>query len=567
MLVLTGLPLGAPSAEALPSTWLNQDWSDDGQFGCTLARDGDGRWRDDGSWYRVDASRAEGDNQDSRLITDVIDVGTAGFRLRFDFDYDGDNDGTVDVGQIIIVKVFSSGFTSCATNEQCQSDASELADSDSIIWCRFDNAFGFGTAIDVPASKASGTIRLMFRYYNDAFRGWDSGYWRVRNINIEAAPPADTQPPTTTISTAADPTCDPNWSSDPATVTLSAVDHPASGASGVASTYYRVDGGTTQTYSGAFQVSGDGVHTVEYWSTDNAGNQESHQTETIRIDSTAPTSTITVGQPQWTSDHLYVSGATPFTIASDDGAGSGVAAVEYRINGGAWTPYGGAFTLTGPDGPYVVEARATDVACHEEDPPAGVDVFLDNTPPTVRIVEPVAVADPTDPTSTDEAIADACGAAASDTVCGSVPGTDAIAPQDATGATAAAADAAAAADGACRVALAAGACAATTGAVATAAQEAADEPEDPDAPDGTTAVTGATTIVAEIEDPPDGGGANGVAYAEFYLDGILRHTDTTAPYEWNWDASQESPGNHQLRVVGYDRVQNQGDQTLVVAVI
>ncbi len=566
MLLLTTMPLGAPGVEALPTEWLNQDWSNDGQFGCTISRDGDGRWYDNSGWYRADASRTEGDNHDSRLITDVIDVGSDGFQLSFDHDYLGDNDGTIDVGQIIVIKVFNSGFTSCSVNERCDSDASELADSDSVIWCRFDNSFGFGTTIDVPASKASGTIRLMFRYYNDAFRGWDSGYWKIKNINVEAAPGQDTEPPTTTIQVDADPTCDADWVEDPATVTLSAVDNPASGASGVADTFYRVDGGATRTYSGPFQVTGDGVHTVEYWSTDNAGNEEAHQTETIRIDSLAPTSQIDVGTPQWTSDHLYVSSATPFTVSSDDD-GSGVASIEYRINGGDWTAYAGAFMLDGPDGEYTVEARATDVACHDEEPPASIDVFLDNTEPTVHIVEPIAVADPTDPPNPDETIDETCSGAFSEGVCGGVPDTGLTQPPG-IGDPTAATTATTAADDTCRMIFAGAACDATTGAAAAAAEEnLGSGDEETDAPDGTTVVTGPTTVVAQIEDPVVNGGASGVAYAEFYLDGVLRHTDTTAPYEWDWDPSGDGQGDHELKVVGYDNLGNAGDETLIVVVL
>ena len=43
--------------------------------------------------------------------------------------------------------------------------------------------------------------------------------------------------------------------------------------SGVASTQYAVDGGPFQTYSGPFAISTDGAHTVQFWSTDNAGQR------------------------------------------------------------------------------------------------------------------------------------------------------------------------------------------------------------------------------------------------------------------------------------------------------
>ena len=47
---------------------------------------------------------------------------------------------------------------------------------------------------------------------------------------------------------------------------------PADNLSGVQTTFYKVDGGTTKTYTTAFSVSGNGSHTVNFWSVDKAGN-------------------------------------------------------------------------------------------------------------------------------------------------------------------------------------------------------------------------------------------------------------------------------------------------------
>ncbi len=68
--------------------------------------------------------------------------------------------------------------------------------------------------------------------------------------------------------------------SNPTTVTLS-----TSAASGytIENTYYIIDGGTQQTYTTPFTVPGDGEHTIEHWSVDNSGVQETPKTKTFTI--------------------------------------------------------------------------------------------------------------------------------------------------------------------------------------------------------------------------------------------------------------------------------------------
>ena len=68
-------------------------------------------------------------------------------------------------------------------------------------------------------------------------------------------------------------------------MTLTAADEN----SGVASTTYSLDGGPPQTYSAPFQVTGDGSHTLDFYSTDKAGNVEATNTLSFKIDATKPT--------------------------------------------------------------------------------------------------------------------------------------------------------------------------------------------------------------------------------------------------------------------------------------
>jgi hypothetical protein len=70
------------------------------------------------------------------------------------------------------------------------------------------------------------------------------------------------------------------------TVTLSATDEE--GGSGVTRTEYSLDGTNWSLYTGPVNVTGEGAATLQYSSTDTAGNQEVMKTEIIKIDRVAP---------------------------------------------------------------------------------------------------------------------------------------------------------------------------------------------------------------------------------------------------------------------------------------
>jgi hypothetical protein len=128
--------------------------------------------------------------------------------------------------------------------------------------------------------------------------------------------PGDTTAPTTTAS----PFIGDEWAAQDLTVTLTAVD---TGGSGVQSITY----GST-TVAGAiasFVVTAEGINTITYFATDNAGNVEAPNTLVVRIDRTLPTSTASV---------TSVSGgfATVRLTAADNPGGSGIYAIFTTIS-------------------------------------------------------------------------------------------------------------------------------------------------------------------------------------------------------------------------------------------
>src|SRR5205807_685943 len=70
------------------------------------------------------------------------------------------------------------------------------------------------------------------------------------------------------------------WVNSQVTVGLAAHDN----LSDIDSTYYLLDGATSATKGNEVTIGAEGIHTVTYWSVDNAGNTESDQTFTVKID-------------------------------------------------------------------------------------------------------------------------------------------------------------------------------------------------------------------------------------------------------------------------------------------
>jgi hypothetical protein len=116
----------------------------------------------------------------------------------------------------------------------------------------------------------------------------------------------------------------------------------ADGASGVASSFYTVDGGATQTYAGPVVINSQGDHTVTFWSTDGAGNVEPANTTHIKLDNVAPAASLATAAPTTSGRTLaaYVSGTS---IVFNDCLGNAgfrlVATVTDTTSGAASTSF------------------------------------------------------------------------------------------------------------------------------------------------------------------------------------------------------------------------------------
>ena len=122
-----------------------------------------------------------------------------------------------------------------------------------------------------------------------------------------------------------------------------------------------------------------GAHTFEVRTTDAVGNTDATAaTRSFAVDTTEPETTIDSGPSGTTRD------PTPtFTFSSDEP----VSSFECRVDGDDYAPCASPFTTHSlPDGPYIFQVRARDLAGNVEQSAASVQFGVDTTPPDTTIV-------------------------------------------------------------------------------------------------------------------------------------------------------------------------------------
>jgi len=136
-----------------------------------------------------------------------------------------------------------------------------------------------------------------------------------------------------------------------------------------------------------FNITGDdGVYEIYYHSIDNAGNIEEEKDTCVYLDNTPPVSSISIGEPQFAGDRIYVRLYTPFSIQVTD-AGCGVDSAWYSVDGGVEMffvpPF--SFDLGGySEGEHTISYWSIDRLGNRE-PINRLDVAVDETPPVCEL--------------------------------------------------------------------------------------------------------------------------------------------------------------------------------------
>ena len=78
-----------------------------------------------------------------------------------------------------------------------------------------------------------------------------------------------------------------------------------------------------------------------------------------------------------------------------------------------------------------------------------------------------------------------------------------------------------------------------------------------------TAPASGATVSAVVSVTASASDNVAVTKVEFWLDGVLKSTDTTSPYAWSWDTATATNGTHSLQSKAYDAANNVGSSTSI----
>lgn len=162
--------------------------------------------------------------------------------------------------------------------------------------------------------------------------------------------------------------------SDPATLISEEVVYPLNGSE-TSSVEYGM--GWTPPGLGTYVI----VIEVDYYNdipeTNEQNNSISVNVEVYDL----PVTTITIGEPNYSSQPVYVKSTTPFTLIGVDHSGEGLENISYRIGTSPWEDYLDTGDFTVPDeGPTTIEYFSVDRIGGTESTHS-ISIYVDDTPP------------------------------------------------------------------------------------------------------------------------------------------------------------------------------------------
>ncbi|MDE2141735.1 MAG: hypothetical protein KGJ84_04920 [Elusimicrobia bacterium] len=158
---------------------------------------------------------------------------------------------------------------------------------------------------------------------------------------------------------------------------------------GVAATYDSVDGSPFALVASSFTISAEGLHSIRFYSVDNAGHQETVETSTVAVDHTPPVTQVSVSSPVFyaVDGSTYVSPASDVGFSVTDplsaGIASGPQSTFYTVDAGGLTQYYSSFTLT--EGAHALTFQSSDWVGNNESLKS-VTLKADGTPPSTQLV-------------------------------------------------------------------------------------------------------------------------------------------------------------------------------------
>lgn len=196
----------------------------------------------------------------------------------------------------------------------------------------------------------------------DHFSGWGdwvahpgralSNCWTANDLYFDLAPIGNSPPSTTAEVEGA--LGENGWYRSNVTVTLMGSDDSGS----VNRTQYSFDGSGWFIYDDPFEIASEGVHTVEYYSVDDTGLCEPHETLEVAIDTIDPSVLI-----DSEDGAIFTTNEVNISWASSD-SGSGVDVLEFSIDGEEYVSCDDSYVVLTDmdDGEHSLVIRAHDAA-------------------------------------------------------------------------------------------------------------------------------------------------------------------------------------------------------------